>query len=130
MLRACLFKHCGVVLSKVLVYLDNAMNVQVIARDGKPEYAVLPWEQYLQLLKDAGRENIEAQPAQSAQPLGNLRELKSLREQALLSLEDVAREAGISPHYLQMIESGEREVSDVLKRNLARALKVSGWQDE
>jgi DNA-binding XRE family transcriptional regulator len=103
------------------------MNVQVIARDGKPEYAVLPWEQYLQLLKDAGREKAEAQPEQL---LGNLRELKSLREQAMLTLDDVAREAGISPHYLQMIESGEREVSDVLKRNLARALKVSGWQDE
>ncbi len=103
------------------------MNVQVIARDGKPEYAVLPWEQYQQLLKDAGRDK----PAVDAPPvLANLRELKSLREQAALTLEDVAREAGISPHYLQMIESGEREVSDVLKRTLARALKVSGWQDE
>ncbi len=103
------------------------MSVQIIARDGKPEYAVLPWEQYLQLLKDAGREKKEAQQEQS---LGNLRELKALREQAALTLEDVAREAGISTHYLQMIESGEREVSDVLKRTLARALKVSGWQDE
>ncbi len=103
------------------------MNVQVIARDGQPEYAVLPWAQYLQLLKDAGQEKADAQ---LEQPLGSLRELKSLREQASLTLDDVAREAGISPHYLQMIESGEREVSDVLKRTLARALKVSGWQDE
>ena len=103
------------------------MNVQVIARDGKPEYAVLPWEQYQQLLKDAGRDK----PLTSKEePLASLRELKALREQAALSIEDVAREAGISPHYLQMIESGEREVSDVLKRTLARALKVSGWQDE
>ena len=103
------------------------MNVQVIARDGKPEYAVLPWEQYQQLLKDAGRDT----PTVKAAPvLAHLREIKALREQAALSLEDVAREAGISPHYLQMIETGEREVSDVLKRTLARALKVSGWQDE
>ncbi|MDY0249905.1 MAG: helix-turn-helix transcriptional regulator [Pseudomonas sp.] len=103
------------------------MNVQVIARDGKPEYAVLPWEQYQQLLKDAGRDK----PIAELEPsLASLRELKALREQAALTLEDVAREAGISPHYLQMIESGEREVSDVLKRTLARALKVSGWQDE
>lgn len=103
------------------------MNVQVIARDGKPEYAVLPWEQYMQLLKDAGRDQ---QSSVKEQPLASLRELKALREQAGLALEDVAREAGISAHYLQMIESGEREVSDVLKRTLARALKVSGWQDE
>lgn len=103
------------------------MNLQVIARDGKPEYAVLPWEQYQQLLTDAGR----TKPAADAPPaLANLRELQALREQAGLTLQDAAREAGISPHYLQMLESGEREVSDVLKRNLARALKVSGWQDE
>lgn len=68
--------------------------------------------------------------ASKEEPLASLRELKALREQAALTIEDVAREAGISPHYLQMIESGEREVSDVLKRTLARALKVSGWQDE
>lgn len=103
------------------------MNVQVIARDGKPEYAVLPWELYQQLLKDAGRDK---PAAAQEEPLASLRELKSLREQAALTVEDVAREAGISPHYLQMIESGEREVSDVLKRTLARALKVSGWKDE
>ncbi|MCK9533196.1 MAG: helix-turn-helix transcriptional regulator [Pseudomonas sp.] len=103
------------------------MDLQVIARDGKPEYAVLPWEQYQQLLRDAGRDKPSAE---TVQPLANLRELKALREKAALTLDDVAREAGISPHYLQMIESGEREVSDVLKRTLARALKVSGWQDE
>ena len=103
------------------------MNVQVIARDGKPEYAVLPWEQYQQLLKDAGRDK----PAvEKVETLASLRELKSLREQAVMTIEEVAREAGISPHYLQMMEAGEREVSDVLKRTLARALKVSGWKDE
>ena len=103
------------------------MNVQVIARDGKAEYAVLPWDEYQQLLKDAGRDK----PAAVEQPtLANLRELKALREQVALTVEAVAREAGISPHYLQMIESGEREVSGVLKRTLARALGVSGWQDE
>ena len=111
----------------VFMYLDNNMNVQIIARDGKPEYAVLPWDEYQQLLTAAGRNK----PAASQeQPLVSLRELKALREQAALSLEEVAREAGISPHYLEMIESGEREVSDVLKRTLARALNVAGWQDE
>ncbi len=103
------------------------MNVQVIARDGKPEYAVLPWDEYQQLLKAAGR---DIPLVAKEEALASLRELKSLREQASLSLAEVAREAGISPHYLQMIESGEREVSDVLKRTLARALNVSGWQDE
>ena len=106
---------------------NNSMNVQVISRDGKPEYAVVPWAEYQQLLQAAGGNKpvTESEPA-----LASLRELKALREQVSLSLEDVAREAGISPHYLEMIESGEREVSDVLKRTLARALNIAGWQDE
>lgn len=105
------------------------MNVQVITRDGQPEYAVLPWEQYQQLLKEAGRSEQPVQvKAQAA--LASWRELKALREHASLSVEEVARDVGISPHYLVMIESGEREVSEVLKRALARTLKVPGWQDE
>jgi len=30
------------------------MNVQVIVRDGSPEYAVLPWEEYQALLNAVG----------------------------------------------------------------------------
>jgi len=30
------------------------MDIQIIARDGEPEYAVLPWAQYQALLKAAG----------------------------------------------------------------------------
>lgn len=103
------------------------MNVQVIAHEGKAQYAVLPWAEYQQLLKKAG---CDKPAAQESPTLANLRELKSLREQAGLTLEAVARDAGISAHYLQMIESGEREVSDVIQRTLARALGVSGWQNE
>src|SRR5690554_499170 len=107
------------------------MDVQVIARDGQPEYAVLPWAQYQQLLKEAGRSSEQvSQGVEQQADLASLRELKAIREQAGLTVEDVARDAGISPHYLQMIESGEREASAVLKRALARALKVSGWRNE
>lgn len=105
------------------------MNVQVISRDGQPEYAVVPWEQYQQLLKAAGR-SAQTKPNKAQAALASLRELKAVREQAGLSVEEVARDVGISPHYLAMIESGEREVSEVLKRALARTLRVSGWQDE
>ncbi|HZJ94762.1 MAG TPA: helix-turn-helix transcriptional regulator [Thiopseudomonas sp.] len=106
------------------------MDVQVISRDGQPEYAVLPWAQYQQLLKEAGRSEQASQSVEHEAGLASLRELKAIREQAGLSIDDVARDAGISPHYLQMIESGEREASAVLKRALARALKVSGWNNE
>ena len=34
------------------------MTVQIIARDGEPEYAVLPWADYQALLRAAGREPV------------------------------------------------------------------------
>ena len=73
------------------------MDVQVILREGQPEYAVLPWAQYQALLKAAGQE--------------------------------LARQVGISPHYLNMIEAGEREADSAIRRSLARALGVTGWSE-
>jgi len=98
------------------------MNVQVITRDGEAEYAVLPWADYQALLAAAGV-RAAAQPAAAAvtaeAPGASWRELREVRG---LSLESVAREVGISPSYLEMIESGEREVSEAIEHGLRRAL--------
>ncbi|MDP0920010.1 transcriptional regulator, partial [Klebsiella pneumoniae] len=32
------------------------MDIQIISRNGEPEYAVLPWDQYQALLKAAGQQ--------------------------------------------------------------------------
>ncbi|SDJ92859.1 Helix-turn-helix [Pseudomonas delhiensis] len=97
------------------------MNVQVITRDGEAEYAVLPWADYQALLAAAGAR--AAQPpatvATVAAPAASWRELREARG---LSLESVAREVGISPSYLGMIESGEREASEAIEHGLRRAL--------
>jgi DNA-binding XRE family transcriptional regulator len=104
------------------------MNVQVIARDGEPEYAVLPWAEYQELLSAAGRQpagraRVAAEPPQAAFELANLR---SLREARGLALEQLARDVGISPHYLGLIESGEREPDQAIRRALARVFTAAG----
>ncbi|WBG66166.1 helix-turn-helix domain-containing protein [Pseudomonas citronellolis] len=96
------------------------MNVQVITRDGEAEYAVLPWADYQALLAAAGaRAAPPAAAVVTAAPTASWRELREARG---LSLESVAREVGISPSYLGMIESGEREVSEAIEHGLRRAL--------
>ncbi|SHL73371.1 helix-turn-helix domain-containing protein [Phytopseudomonas punonensis] len=104
------------------------MNVQVIERDGEPEYAVLPWADYQALLQAAGRTE-GAQPSQpntdAAKPLS---ELSALREGKGLSRDELARAVGISPHYLGMIESGERQPDAAILRALAWVLGISGWE--
>src|SRR3990167_2662442 len=103
------------------------MNVQVIERDGEQEYAVLPWAQYQALLQAAGR---TAPAAEQAAPEGrpNLSQLTALREAKGLSAEQLARNVGISPHYLGMIESGERQPDAAIQRALAWHLGVDGWE--
>ncbi|AYF88083.1 XRE family transcriptional regulator [Pseudomonas sp. DY-1] len=101
------------------------MSVQVIMRDGQAEYAVLPWSEYQALLRAAGQATTESVTEQAKVALG---QLKSLREAQGQSLEQLARTVGISPHYLGLIESGEREPDEAIKRSLARVLGVSGWE--
>lgn len=116
------------------------MGIQVISRDGQPEYAVVPWEQYQQLLAAAG----QVQPAgaspvsssvtgaatvQASTPdaLPGFEDLQRLREAKGLAGEALARAVGISPSYLTMIERGEREPDAAIKRSLAWELGVPGW---
>ncbi|WP_137818443.1 MULTISPECIES: helix-turn-helix domain-containing protein [unclassified Pseudomonas] len=107
------------------------MDVQVIMRDGEAEYAILPWPEYQALLQAAGRSAVApvvAVPAPTV--MSKLTELSALREGKGLSLEELARTVGISPHYLTLIESGERQPDAAIRRALARALGISGWELE
>jgi len=112
------------------------MDIQIIARDGEPEYAVLPWAQYQALLKAAG---INEAPSRAAPTplattpdtnLPGLDQLRSLREGKGIAIEALARTVGISPSYLAMIESGERLPDAAIRRSLAWELTVPGWRDE
>ncbi|BBP84795.1 transcriptional regulator [Pseudomonas tohonis] len=103
------------------------MNVQVIMRDGEAEYAVLPWADYQALLQAAGQATQAPTGAVSAPSFS---QLQALREEQGQSLEQVARAVGISPVYLGLIESGEREPDAAIKRSLARVLGVAGWEAE
>lgn len=119
----------------MLLSYGVVMDIQIIARDGEPEYAVLPWAQYQALLKAAG---INATPQPAPAPLAaspdsilpGLDQLRSLREGKGIAIEALARTVGISPSYLAMIESGERLPDAAIRRSLAWELTVPGWRDE
>jgi DNA-binding XRE family transcriptional regulator len=105
------------------------MKVQVIKRDGEPEYAVLPWADYLALLQAAGHA-AQAPEAAADTVKPALSELVRLRVEKGLSQQELARSVGISPHYLGMIESAERQPDAAIKRALAWALGVAGWEEK
>lgn len=105
------------------------MTVQIIARDGEPEYAVLPWAEYRALLQAAAGQREVEQPVALAGEAGrpSLSQLQALREAKGLSAEGLARSVGISPHYLAMIERGERQPDAAILRALAWSLELEGW---
>ena len=100
-------------------------------RDGMPEYAVLPWEDYQALLTN-GRDVRVAVPVEASAPgtLPGFSTLAMLREAKGLNQEALARSVGISPAYLGLIERGERDPDNAIRRALARALEIEGWQQE
>lgn len=122
---------------------------------GQPAWAVLPYDEYQALLNAAGHSEALAEeegvaaaasasaevPANAtAQLLASLVEnsqansddgvfdaekFKAKVQASPLSLEDLARSAGISPSYVAMIERGEREPSGPVVHSLARALSIA-----
>lgn len=105
------------------------MDIQVIYREGEPEYAVLPWADFQRLLRDAGHDSAGHARKRESEPVVAvpLSRLRALREEHKLTLEALARETGISPAYLHMIETGEREPSAVLLRAFGRVFNVQQW---
>ena len=136
------------------------MNVQVIMKDGRPEWAVLPYAEYEALLARAAAVEQAAQPVTAPAPADGTAESglsqedrRQLRQTMIAQLQDVAavaasgsfqgskmaeimsrkglavelvaREVGISPLYLKQIEQGERQPSEPILRNIARALNVA-----
>ncbi len=110
------------------------MGIQVISRDGQPEYAVVPWEQYQALLKAAGQTAAEAPAndggnAAASAPLPAFSEVAQIRQAKGIAPEQLARNVGVSPAYLAMIEAGERQPDAAIRRALAWHLGVAGWSE-
>jgi len=118
------------------------MNVQVIKRNGNPEWAVIPYIDYLRLLEEAemlqdvrdydamkdaltsdGEELIPSELMYAIldgeNPIRVWREYRGLTQQQLADI------VGISKPYLSQIETGKRTgATDVLLK-IAKALNLS-----
>ena len=117
-------------------------EIQVIERDGKPEWAILPYEEYLQLVEQAElledirdfdeisaaieRGDEELIPTEVVNAiLDGKNPIKVWREYRGLTQQQLADIVRISKPYLSQIETGKRTgTTDVLSA-IAKALDVS-----
>jgi len=117
------------------------MNVQVIEKDGKPEWAVIPYEAYQELIAqadmlqdvhayDAVKQAIaagqeELVPAHVAYALLDQNAIKVWREYRGLSQQALAAAVGISKPYLSQLEVGKRAGSTAVLQAIAAALNLT-----
>lgn len=117
------------------------MSVQIIMKEGAPEYAVLPYDTYLRLIEDAemladiqdydgaiqaiadGEELIPAEVVDAL--LDGGQPIRVWREYRGLSQAEVAAKAGISGSYLSQLESGKRDGTTEVLSAIAAVLDVT-----
>jgi len=117
------------------------MKAQIIEKDGRPEFAVIPYEDYrhfLELLEDeadarvvaefheaytAGREILVTDEIVRRELAGES-SIKLWREHRGLTQQELATRAGISKPYLSQIETGKRQGTVETLSAIARSLDV------
>ena len=114
------------------------MSVQVIVRDGKPEWAVIPFEEYERLVEEAemlqdvraydeakkamaeGEELVPSEVTYAILDGGN--PVRVWREHRGQTQQKLAEAVGISVPYLSQIESGKRRGSAEVLAAIAKEL--------
>ncbi|MCF7827149.1 MAG: helix-turn-helix transcriptional regulator [Candidatus Marinimicrobia bacterium] len=113
------------------------MNAQIIERNGKPEWAVIPYEEFLkfqELIEDAEDiKDIETSFAsqESAVPgevtfaiIDGVHPIRAWREYKKIKINELAKRIEMSGAYLSQIETGKRNPTIETLRLIARALEL------
>jgi DNA-binding XRE family transcriptional regulator len=117
------------------------MSVQVIKKDGRPEWAVIPYEEYERLVEEAEMSQDVRAYDEARQAIADGEELvpsevtyaildgtnpvRVWREHRGLTQQQLAEAVGISVPYLSQLESGKRRGSAEVLAAIAKALDLS-----
>lgn len=117
-------------------------ELQIIERDGKPEWAILPYEEYLELVEQAelledirefdrintaleeGKEELIPSAVVYA-ILDGENPIKVWREYRSLTQQQLADKVKISKAYLSQIETGKRKGAMKVLSKIAKVLDIS-----
>jgi DNA-binding XRE family transcriptional regulator len=117
------------------------MNVQIIEKNGKPEWAVIPFSDYKKLqeaLEDAEdikeiEENLKAiqEGKEITVPgevtfaiLDGISPIRAWREHRQIKMNELSKKVGISSAYLSQIENGKRNPTIDTLKAIAKELEI------
>ena len=117
------------------------MSIQIIEKDGKPEWAVIPYDEYIKIreliediedkrdieeyfkLIESGEE--QAIPGEvTFAILEGVNPIRAWREYKQIKVRELAKQAGITSSYLSQIERGKRNPTIDTLKAIAEALAV------
>ena len=117
------------------------MNIQVIERNGNPEWAIIPYKDYLRLVEEAemlndvldydmaieavkqGEELVPSEVAYAI--LDGENPIRVWREYRGYTQQQLSEAAGISKPYLSQIETGKRTGTTEVLSGIAKALDLT-----
>jgi len=117
------------------------MNVQIIEKNGKPEWAVIPYSEYVKLqeafddaedINDIERhikavqegEEIMVPGEVTCAILSGINPVRAWREHKQIKMNELAKRAGISSAYLSQIENGKRNPTIDTLKAIANELEI------
>jgi len=107
--------------------MNKPTNVQIINQDGRPAFAVIPYEEYVRTFRKAPRipesGNIPNDVVWLSVDKGYTL-ARAWREYLGLTQSEVASRMGISQAALSQMESGEKKLRKASLEKLARALDI------
>ena len=117
------------------------MNVQIIEKNGKPEWAVIPYKEYeklqeaiedaedvkdieqsLKVMQDGTEVTIPAEVTFTI--LEGTNAVRAWREYKKITMKELAGKVGISPAYLSQIENNRRNPTIDTLRAISRELEI------
>jgi DNA-binding XRE family transcriptional regulator len=117
------------------------MNVQIIEKNGKPEWAVIPYSEYVKLqeafddaedINDIERHIKAVQKGEEIMVpgevtfaiLSGINPVRAWREYKQIKMNELAKRAGISSAYLSQIENGKRNPTIDTLKAIANELEI------
>ena len=104
---------------------------QIISQDGKPAFAVIPYDEYLELLEHAGgrpdEDVILPHEVVKLSILGGMSLIRAWREHLGLTQEEIARRMGISQPAYAKFEAKDAHPRVVSCKRIAEAMGIE-WE--
>ncbi|MBL4786245.1 MAG: helix-turn-helix transcriptional regulator [Cohaesibacteraceae bacterium] len=104
--------------------MTGDIDVQILYDDGKPVFAVLPWEDYRRLMRRADMRPTVPHEVVEAVTIEGVPAIKAWREYRQMTQAEVAERAGITRPALAQHETGENSMRQSTLEKLAQALGV------